>query len=233
MRVVTHALMAGILLFFGAAPGAFAQAVARGPVFLVAYIEAMHAGGGEAAVLLRQQGSLSRAAEGNLRYEVLQRRDRPNQFAIVEAWRDQAAADASLASAHTKRFREKLAPLLSGGFDQRPHGAMNVGPVEAGANAGSAAVFALTHVDLIGPKKDEGMVLLDRLADPSRKEAGSLRYEVLQQSSRLNHFTVVEIWKNQAALENHEVAARTRAFRDALMPMSGSLFDQRLYRELR
>jgi quinol monooxygenase YgiN len=226
-------LTAGLLLLACATHDALAQAVARGPVFLVTYIEAMHASRDAATVLLRQEGGLSRAAEGNLRYEVLQRRGRPNQLAIIEAWRDQAAADANLASGHMKQFREKLASLLSGGFDQRPHGTMNAGPVEAGADAGSAAVYALTHVDLIGPKKDEGMVLLDRLADPSRRDAGNLRYEVLQQNSRLNHFTVVEIWKNQAALESHEMAARTRAFRDALLPMSGSLFDQRLYRVLR
>ena len=50
--------------------------------------------------------------------------------------------------------------------------------------------------------------------------------------SRPNHFTLVEIWRDQAALEGHEVAAHARVFRDLLLPMSGSLYDQRLYRAL-
>ena len=44
--------------------------------------------------------------------------------------------------------------------------------------------------------------------------------------------TLVEIWQGQGALEKHEVAPHTREFRELLLPMSGSLFDQRLYKLL-
>jgi quinol monooxygenase YgiN len=56
---------------------------------------------------------------------------------------------------------------------------------------------------------------------------------VLQQTSRPNHLTLVEAWRGRAALEAHEAAAHTRKFRDALLPMSGSLYDQRLYKAIR
>jgi quinol monooxygenase YgiN len=51
----------------------------------------------------------------------------------------------------------------------------------------------------------------------------------LQQSSRPNHLTLVEVWRGKVALEKHEVAAHMRKFRNVLLPMSGSLYDQRLY----
>ena len=82
------------------------------------------------------------------------------------------------------------------------------------------------------PKKDEGIAALRQIADPSRQEAGNLRYDLLQQSSRPNHLTLVEAWRDHKALEAHEAAAHTVKFRDASTPMSGALFDQRLYRAI-
>jgi quinol monooxygenase YgiN len=58
------------------------------------------------------------------------------------------------------------------------------------------------------------------------------RFEVLQQSNRQNHCTIVEIWQDQPALEAHVMAAHTRQFRDKFQPMSGSLYDERLYKAL-
>ncbi|MGB2657596.1 MAG: antibiotic biosynthesis monooxygenase, partial [Pseudolabrys sp.] len=66
----------------------------------------------------------------------------------------------------------------------------------------------------------------------SAQDAGILRYDVLLQSSRPNHLTLVEVWRGMAALEKHEVAAHTRKFREVLLPMSGSLYDQRLYQTI-
>jgi quinol monooxygenase YgiN len=94
------------------------------------------------------------------------------------------------------------------------------------------AAYVLTHADAIPPAKDTALVLLQQLAETSRQEAGSVRFEVLQQSSRLNHCTVVEIWRDEQALAAHAMAAHTRQFRDAFQPMSGSLYDERLYRAL-
>ena len=61
------------------------------------------------------------------------------------------------------------------------------------------------------------------------KESGSARFDIFQQGSRPNHFTVVEVWKSQAAYDSHIIAAHTKAYRDQLTPMSGALYDERLY----
>ena len=96
----------------------------------------------------------------------------------------------------------------------------------------AGAIYAVTHADAIPPAKDDAMVLLKQLAEVSRHDDGSVRFEVLQQRSRLNHFTIVEIWRDQKALDAHVMAAHTRQFREQFQPMSGSLYDERLYQAL-
>lgn len=200
--------------------------------YTVSYIEVAPAAQATAADLLKELNAVSRKSPGNLRFEGVQRRDRTNHFAIVEVWKDKASQDANLASSHSKKFREKLQALLVTGYDERPHGGLAVGPVTAGTGARGDAVYVVTHVDVVPPKKDEAIAALLALAEASRKESNNLRYDVLQQSSRPNHFTLAEIWKDHAALEAHEVATHVVKFREALHPMSGALFDQRLYKSL-
>ena len=198
--------------------------------YVVTYIEVAPSSKNHAARLLRDLDAVSRKEAGNLRFEIMQRIDRPHHFAVVEAWKDQKALDAHAAATSTKQFRSQLEPLLSAPYDERPHGALAVAP---GGKIGRRAVFAVTHVDIIPPKKDDGIAMSKNLADPSRKDAGNIRYEVLQQLSRPNHMTLVEIWNGERALEAHENAPHMKKYRDALLPMSGSLYDQRLYRLLR
>jgi quinol monooxygenase YgiN len=49
---------------------------------------------------------------------------------------------------------------------------------------------------------------------------------------RGNHFTVVEVWRNQQAHDAHAAAAHTKQYRDTLLPMTGSPIDERLFRSL-
>jgi quinol monooxygenase YgiN len=45
--------------------------------------------------------------------------------------------------------------------------------------------------------------------------------------------TVVEIWADRKALEAHSVAAHMKQYREKLLPMSGSLYDERHYRVIK
>jgi quinol monooxygenase YgiN len=90
----------------------------------------------------------------------------------------------------------------------------------------------VTHVDVPGNFRDKIMPALDALAVQSRKEAGNLRFDVSYQKSRTNHFTVMEVWKDQAANDAHELAAHTREFRNVLTPITGALYDQRWYKAM-
>ena len=93
-------------------------------------------------------------------------------------------------------------------------------------------IYVATHVDVIPPRKDDGVAALKRLGEDSRRDHDNLRFEVVQQISRPNHFTVVEIWRDAKAVETHSMAAPTREFRDKLATMTGALYDERLYRAI-
>ena len=70
---------------------------------------------------------------------------------------------------------------------------------------------------------------MKELAEASRKDAGSLRFDALTQANRANHMTIVEAWADRKAFDGHIVAPHVKKFREALGPMSGSLYDERLY----
>jgi len=201
------------------------------PVYVVSYIEVAPTAGGTAAGLLRQLATNSRKDDGNMRFDILQRAAPSNPFAIVATWKDQKAYDAHLAAAHSKEFRDKIKPHLISAIDDRLHSGMEIAAAPAG-KSDAGAVFAVTHVDVPPPKKDECISLLKALTGDSRKEPGAPRFEVFQQTSRPNHFSVVEIWKDQNAYDAHITAAHTKKFREQLTPMSGALYDERLYKAL-
>jgi hypothetical protein len=61
-------------------------------------------------------------------------------------------------------------------------------------------------------QKDEAIVALQQLAAAARQAPSA---DVLQQASQTNHFTLAEIWKDQTALEAHEIAAIRSGFMSA------------------
>jgi quinol monooxygenase YgiN len=228
MRVICGMLIAAAAV--AAVPAAMAQAPAGGTAYVVTYIEVVPSAQGEAAGLLKQVASASRKEGGNQRYDILQRIDRQNQFVILEAWTDLKAAEAHAGGSAVKEFKDKLKPLQASFYDERPSLAVAVAPPPSSVD--KDAIYAVTHVDVIPPSKDDCMAMLKKLADDTRKEPNAERFEAWVQNNRANHFTVTEIWKNAAAHDAHIAAASTREFREKLGPMSGALYDERLYRSL-
>jgi quinol monooxygenase YgiN len=228
MKSLHGKLIVAAILAAASLPSALAQVPAGQPAFAVTYIEVAPSGDAAAKDLLKQAAATSRKEAGNLRYEVLAQIERPNHFAIVEIWSDSKAFEIHGEAAATKQFRARLKPLQTGPYDERPSIGIAVGPIQATVTRG--ALHVLTHVDVTGAFKDPAIALLNKLADDSRKEPNSERFEVWQQGNRANHFTVSEIWKNEAAHEAHVLAAATREFREKLGTMTGALYDDRLYK---
>jgi quinol monooxygenase YgiN len=204
--------------------------VSEAAVYVVSYFEVMPSATGEAAARLRQHGEASRTAAGRVHLEALQQHDRPDHFATVGVWTDQQAFEAHATAAHTRQWHERLRPLLVSPFDERLHTGLVIDATQGIGATG--AVYVVTHADAIPPAKDDAMAALRRLAEASRHDSGNVRFEVFQQRSRQNHFTVVEIWQDQNSFEAHVMAAHTRQFREAFQPMTGSLYDERLYQAL-
>ena len=211
----------------GFAQAARADEASDAVIYVVTYIEVMPSSQSEAMALFRQYHEASRKEEGNVRLEVLQQSSRPDHFALLEVWQDQQAFAAHGMATHTKQWREQLQPLRSSPYDERVHKGLAIGPMLTARTVG--ATYVVTHADAIPPGKDDALALLKQLAEASRKDGGNVRFEVLQQSSRQNHCTIVEVWQDQQAFEAHAMAAHTRQFRDKFQPLSGSLYDERLY----
>ena len=210
-----------------------ASAADASTAYVVTYVEAVPTYTGQVRNLMRDLVKASRKDPGHIRMELLQRIGQPDQFVILEAWKDKEAHAAHLEAAHTKGFREKLQPLLRGPYDERPHTNLSAGTARValgGGDARSSAIFCVTHVDIVPKEKDTGVAMVKQLAETSRKDGGNLRFDALTQNNRPNHMTVVEIWADKKSLEEHGITAHKKQFREKLMPLSGSLYDERLYR---
>jgi len=212
------------------APAPAAVPAPEGNIYSVTYVEVMPTAKADAVMLLRRYREAAQKEGGNLRCEVAQRIDQPHQFAILEIWKDQATFEAHSKSASTTETREKIAAIRNAPTDERVHTALSVGRIDAPTARGG--IYVATHVDVIPPRKDDGVAALKRLGEDSRRDHDNLRFEVVQQINRPNHFTVVEIWRDAKAVETHSMAAPTREFRDKLATMTGALYDERMYRAI-
>jgi quinol monooxygenase YgiN len=228
MNVFHGALIAALIL--AAAPAALAQATDNQTAYGVTYMEVTPTAEAQAAKLLRSIAATSRKEAGNLRYDVLQQIERRNQFAILEAWNDVKAYEAHVGVASMKQFRAEVSPLRVGHYDERLDNSIDVATPTAPAS--TDAIYVVTHVDVTGQFKDDAISMMKKLAADSRREPGVERFDIWQQTNRLNHFTMVEIWTDKAALDAHGLVAGTREFRENVGRMLGALYDDRRYRNL-
>jgi quinol monooxygenase YgiN len=231
------------------------------PYFIVSYIEAAPASADKVAALVRKQVSDGKKEKGNLRFEGLQRVGRPNHFVILETWTDPAAREAHAKSGHTTGFRKALQPHLYSPYDERPHVGLVAADPKTVAAGNKATVYVVTHVDIIPPEQFPpckrqvnesgpcGNAMVEKLAADSRKHAGMVRFDVLTQSNRPNHMKIVEMWESDKAHQQHTVSPDVKNFRDTLSgiapgsginpnplfvlnPLTGSLYDERIYKGL-
>ena len=229
MQRLLNVLISTVIL----ASSLWAQTRAEAPadtaaVYAVAYVDVTPSSKGAAVTAFKQYRDTSRNDDGYGRIEFFEQIGWTGHFAIVEEWRDQKTFDAHGMAAHTTQFLSKLQPIRLSGYDQRPYKTLTAGPAPTAAKGGQA-IHVVAHVDIAGQQTDApGM--LKRLADASRKDEGNLRFDILQHAMRANHFTVVETWQNQKALDAHAAAEHTKQYRNTLQPMSGSPLDERLYK---
>jgi len=98
--------------------------------------------------------------------------------------------------------------------------------------AASDKVYVVTHVDIIPPQAAAGTKLVQQYVVDTRKDAGLVRIEAASEISRGNHISILEVWQDKKAFDEHIAAARTRQFRQQLDPMLGSPYDERLHHSL-
>jgi quinol monooxygenase YgiN len=181
--------------------------------------------------LLKKYEQLTGVEEGSTEVILLQEIIRQNRFVIVETWRDETAFKAHEAAAPLGALlRSTLKAIHNSPYDQRIH---HMFSVERARSDLKGALCIVTHVDVPPPRKDETEVLLTKEAAESRTDEGNVRYDVFQQNApRTNHFTVFAVWKDEQAFIAHQASAHTRGFREALGPMLGAPYDERLFERI-
>jgi quinol monooxygenase YgiN len=215
-----------VMLLSATAPG---RAQDHGATYVVSYVEASPSTQDTVRAALRRLRDGARKDAGNTSFDILQRIGEPH-FVVLEVWKDaKAQADHAVAT-ETKQAREALKPLLVAPYDERVNFAFATGPCE---KPNTRSLYVVTHVDFVGAKKDDGLEAIKPMSAASASEKGVERYDVLQQTTKPNHITLVEVWRSRAALAAHMQSEPMRKFREQLLPIGGALYDQRLYRLVR
>jgi len=220
--------------------GAPARAQSGGEaVYAVTYLDLSPNWVVQGSGLLKQYRETTRKEAGNLEFTVLEETSRPNRFAIVEGWKDQAAFAAHDKSADASRFAFVLEGIRNAPPDRHMLHEFATAPARGAASSG--ALYMVEHVDFMGGDPKFGLAaqpLVKELAASTQKEDGVVRYDVYQQPApRVNHYQVIAAWTDAKAFDAHETAAHTRQFRAATttmqaMPPRANLYDQRLYKVL-
>ncbi|HEV2521490.1 MAG TPA: antibiotic biosynthesis monooxygenase [Candidatus Acidoferrales bacterium] len=106
------------------------------------------------------------------------------------------------------------------------------GHILAQDQPGHDRIYVVAHVDIIPPQKDAGTKLVKQYVADTRKDQGLVRIDASSEISRGNHISIVEVWQNRKAFDEHLAAEHTRQFRQQLDPMLGSPYDERLHQSL-
>jgi quinol monooxygenase YgiN len=221
--------VAGLACLLAIAAGSAARAQA-GPdaIYGVSSLDVAPDAVAQGVAILKQYRDTGRQQSGNLGVDLLQEAGWPNRFMIYETWKDQAAYDANEKAGRTGELRSKLAPITGAPYDRRDYHVISVGPAKPASGAG--AVYMQLHLDVFPPGLAPALAAVKQVAEAARKGEGNLRFDVVQ-SVKINtsHMTLFGAWQSRKAFDEYESSPYGRHFRDAVGPLLGSPYDDRLY----
>src|SRR5690606_36832055 len=80
-------------------------------------------------------------------------------------------------------------------------------------------VFGIFHLYIKPDRIDEFKAAVETVLPQSASEEGVVRFEYLQDTADLGHFTFVDIYSNAEAYEKHLASDHLRAFGEAIAPL--------------
>jgi quinol monooxygenase YgiN len=197
--------------------------------YATSYIEVVPASEAEALHILKQLADAGRRERGVLNFEIAQMVLPTNHFVIFGAWKDQQAYDAHLAAAYTKQGGAALASQLLAPVDTQLGKQLVRQDLQAPP---AGAIYGITHFAILPDRVDDFRAALLKYTEATRQAVGNLRYFPAQDTSRPNHFSVVEMWKDQASEDAYEAAGPSKEFRASWAPITGPHYDRRWYKAL-
>ena len=193
--------------------------------WVIAYIEVAPGSEIRALAALKALKAASTKDGGYLSMAVLQRNGQPNHFVVIEHWKNNKSRAAHAGQPQVADAREALQAIEIAPYDERPHRELTTGQNNPGGT-----IYAITHVDFLPALRQQGEELIHTFAFEGRRTDGNVRFDAFTQANRPNHMTIVAVWNTIEAWKRHTAAAPTKEFRQELLPKSGSLYDERLYR---
>ena len=200
--------------------------------YIVTYLEVDPITIEESIELLGQISELSSDLQENIFYIVLQRIGRPNHFAIIERWDSNSSMNNHLRSSVKLDFQKNITPFLYSPYDERIHSALDINDVIKENAKTNDIVYGVTHIDIVPTSLDTGIKIIKDLVTDSRNDDGNIFFDVLTQESRRNHMTLIESWDNARNQTSHSLQEHSSSFRSLLLPISGSLYDERIYKKI-
>ncbi len=211
-----------------AAPSAVHAQSGSDAIYGVTALDVAPGAASQGVALLRHYRDGALTQPGNTGITLLQEADWPNRFVIYEGWKDQSAYDANEQSVHTSELRDKLKPIAAAPYDRRAYHVITIGPSQE--PAGPDAVYMHLHLDVFPPGIEKTLAAARAVAEAARKDEGNLRYDVVRSvKPPQSHTTFLSAWRDRKAFDAYESSPYARQFRDAVGPLLGSPFDDRLY----
>jgi quinol monooxygenase YgiN len=219
----------GLIAIATSAAAQTAAPPAPGATTRVMYVEVAPSDVGRAIGILKTYRQAAQKAPGVAHVEVAQQIGRPNLFAIHEKWNDGGSLQAHLTSADNRKLRDDLQSALISPLDERLLAPITAQP--ARGSVSGQAIYVVTHADAAA-QREQVPGMLQELATGARRENGNVLFDVTVQPNRTNHFTLIEVWTDQKAYDAHVISDNTRKFRAAFAPVSGALYDERIYKSI-
>lgn len=94
------------------------------------------------------------------------------------------------------------------------------------------AVYVVTYVEALPAASSPATAALQRYRDATRREPGNVRADALQRREHPHHFALVEVWKDQQALDAHRQASHVTALRATLQASQLAPLDERVLKPL-
>jgi quinol monooxygenase YgiN len=221
------AALVGLAAFSAAAQNQ-AVPVIDGPTYVMTYVEVIPSATNQAIATLKDYRDASRKEQGANFVDIYQEDGQSYRFVVSEVWQNRAAAKAHSSAATTTALVDKVKGIELGPLDVRIHQAHLATPPKA---PGANDIIVISHCDVAGGNTQNLMGAFGPLNEGSRKDAGMVRYEILDEvPAHANHFRLLEEWSNMAAFEAHNRAAHTQTYRQTIMPWLGTPYDQRIYK---
>jgi quinol monooxygenase YgiN len=202
--------------------------VVDGPIYTMTYVEVVPSAKAQALAMLKEYRDASRKEPGAMFADIYQEDGQSHRFVVSEIWQNRGAVEAHSKGAGATGLIQKMKPIETGPLDMRIHQAHSVTPPRA-PNAGDVVI--ISHIDVAGGNTQNLINAFAPLWEGSRKEAGMVRFEILDEvPAHVNHFRSFEEWANLAAFEAHNRSAHAQAYRALVQQWLGTPYDQRIYR---